>query len=310
MIKDGLLQRRRFEPNRRTVLQSGLAALAVSAIASPWKSDVANAQSVSAKRVYVATGAKVPTILSDPDYEKAYRSVFGAHSLTFELNPARATMLSNIMATDIVYLNVHSNKSTIIAGDGQPIDIGTFIQAFRKSGRGPSLIVVSGCNTLKIDTKTSFPRALGIEDAAKPRAYIGFDRVVMGGIADNYFRVFFGHWLKPRGDNTYRTLEEARSDTIDFVERKLGQASDPNAGKMMKFAPLTPAIGRQLSIFGNAGLRLPDLEGQTNVPPPWRNETTAPVQPPQPTNAAETSGKPKPGAGGVSADDVNKMFRN
>lgn len=299
-------QGRSYRPNRRTVLHSALAAVALSATGPLNGFGVAIAQAASAKKVYVATGAKVPTILSDPDYEKVYRSVFGAHSLTFELSPSRATMLSNIMAADIVYLNVHSSKSTIIAGDGQPIDIGTFIRAFRTAGRGPSLIVVSGCNTLKIDTKTSFPRALGIEDPGQPKAYIGFDRVVMGGIADNYFRVFFGHWLKPRGDNSYRTLEEARTDTIDFIERKLEQGTDPNAGKLMKFAPLTPRIGQQLSIFGNAGLRLPDLEGQTNVPPEWRNGTNTPA-PPSP----EPSGQlPSPGNEGVSADDVNRMFRN
>lgn len=42
----------------------------------------------------------------------------------------------------------------------------------------------------------------------------------------------------------YRTLEEARTDIVELIERQLGQASNLNAGKMMKFAPLTPAIGR------------------------------------------------------------------
>ena len=300
------LRGRPVGPSRRTVLQSALATLAASAVGSFNGCGVTSAQAASARKVYVATGAGVPTILSDPDYEKVYRSVFGAHSLTFELSPPRTAMLSNIMAADIVYLNVHSSKSTIIAGDGQPIDIGTFIRAFRTVGRGPSLMVVSGCNTLKIDSKTSFPRALGIEDPGQPKAYIGFDRVVMGGIADNYFRVFFGHWLKPRGDNSFRTLEEARSEATDFIERKLEQATDPNAGKLMKFAPLTPRIGQQLSIFGNPGLRLPDLEGQTNVPPEWRNDSVAPA-PPAPGSPGQM---PKPDNGGVRADDVNRMFRN
>ena len=208
--------------------------------------------------VYMTTGVGTIGILRDKDYQRVFKGMFADQKLTLSPDDGKATFLERFFDADIAYMNVHANASVLIVGGSERVEIIDMIRAYKARKRAPALTIVTGCKTLKIETKVNFPRAIGINDTPKKRAFIGFDQLVIGIASDRYFRVFLGHWMKAKQDGSYRTLDEARDDARAFIEKIISLPSK-DRGKLMRFSRFDIAIARKLIIIGSADLRLTDL---------------------------------------------------
>lgn len=247
-------------PTRRGVMGAGLS-LAAAGSWLPNSVAPAFAQTGGGARLkaYLANAGSVSK-LTDPDYQRVFKNIFSGQDVTLELEPVKYRMIRMMLVSDIVYLSVHSNHDVLVAADGGKITPEELTEYRGKVKHSPGLVVVAGCLTLNNDS--SIPNSLGIDGAASGVAYVGFSKKVIGFVVDQYFRVFFSMWLRPKPDGTYRTLAEARADADDFIEKHLdsGVQDHSAAGKMMKFEPATRYVGANVEIVGDGGLTLPALE--------------------------------------------------
>jgi len=298
-----------WRPDRRTVLRGGLAMSACFGGAP-----ILSLRAIAAGRpkAYVASGAGALSLLDDPDYRRVFESIFSGLDARFAAAPSSEALLEGMMAADVVYLSVHSNSQVIGTDQGRLVSIGDIIRRRRAVGRGPRLVVIAGCLTLDNQTRTTLPRAFGVEDGASGAAYIGFSTTIVGKNVDAFFRIFFSLWLKSAKDGTHRTLEEARSEAIDFIEARIVDNAaikaqgNTDAGKMMGFAAGVPNVGRKMVIVGDSGLRLTDLDRPFTVAPSdgGAGGTTAGSSSPSSSSPTpSTSGAASPStSGGVPAN--------
>lgn len=247
-------------PTRRNVMGASLS-LAAAGLWLPASVAPAFAQGGGGARLkaYLANAGSVSK-LTDPDYQRVFKNIFSGQDVTLELEPVKYRMIRMMLVSDIVYLSVHSNHDVLVAADGGKITPEELTEYRGKVKHSPGLVVVAGCLTLNNDR--SIPDALGIDGAASGVAYVGFSKKVIGFVVDQYFRVFFSMWLRPKPDGTYRTLSEARADADDFIEKHLDSGVQDNsaAGKLMKFEPATRYVGANVEIVGDSGLTLPALQ--------------------------------------------------
>ncbi|HOV03410.1 MAG TPA: hypothetical protein PLJ34_07810 [Hyphomicrobiales bacterium] len=252
-------------PSRRQFLMSS--ALVALGLALPFDFAVA-ATRPTGRKVFMHAGRETVTVLNDPDYVRVFGSIFADQSLTIDTGGGAASFLGNFFEADIVYLNVHANPGKFVVGNGDEIYIVDMIRAWKDKGRAPALVIVTGCKTLRVEGKVSFPRAIGIETTAEKRAYIGFDTLVVGKIADHYFRVFLAHWMKPKNDGGYRSLAEARDDARAFIAHIIDQGfGNPNKGKMMSFTMADAFVADSMEIVGDAAMTFPDVALAASAPP-------------------------------------------
>lgn len=289
-----------WRPDRRTVLRGGLVMSACFGAAPILARRVIAA---GRPRAYVASGAGALSLLDDPDYRRVFESIFSGLDARFAAAPSSEALLEGMMAADLVYLSVHSNSQVIGTDQGRLVSIGDIVRRRRTVGRGPRLVVIAGCLTLDNQTRTTLPRAFGVEEGASGAAYIGFSTTIVGKNVDAFFRIFFSLWLKPAKDGTHRTLEAARSEAIDFIEARIVDNAaikaqgNTDAGKMMGFAAGVPNVGRKMVIVGDSGLRLTDLDRPFTVAPSdggAAGTTAGSSSSPTPS----TSGAPSPSTSG------------
>jgi len=217
--------------------------------------------------VYIVVGRGATNKVRDKYADLFRNSVFRGHTLTIDESSARAAFLAQFFRSDIVYLGLHANPAVWLIGSGERLTIADLTAACPPAGTRPALVIVSGCSTVTPAGESELARAIGITPATRKRAYIGFDKTVAGRLADAYFRVFFGLWLRPkaggehRPDSTYRTLQEAATEATRFIEEwlrrrtTLGEAR----GSMVDFSDEAAAIGRIIRIVGDSGLTAKDL---------------------------------------------------
>lgn len=284
-------------PTRRGVMGAGLALAA-----APWLPAFAQTGGGTRLNAYLANAGSVSK-LTDPDYQRVFKNIFSGQNVTLELEPVKYRMIRMMLVSDIVYLSVHSNHDVLVAADGGKITPEELTEYRGKVKHSPSLVVVAGCLTLNNDN--SIPNSLGIDGAASGVAYVGFSKKVIGFVVDQYFRVFFSLWLRPKADGTYRTLAEARGDAEAFIDKHLDSGAQDNsiAGKMMKFELATRYVGANVEIVGDSGLTLPALEravAAAGASPPSSGGGTP--QPPK-TNGSGSSGPSSSGSssGGTSS---------
>lgn len=289
-------------PTRRLVVASALVGLAA---AGASRLGGVQARAAERRRAYVASGSGAASLLDDPDYRKVFEGLFSGLDTTFAAAPSREALLDGMMAADVVYLSVHSNRNVIAAEGGELVSIGDIARRRRTGGRGPRLVVIAGCLTLDNRTRTTLPRAFGVEDGGGGSAYIGFSTTIVGRNVDAFFRVFFSLWLRPDKNGAHRTLEEAREEALAFIEariednRAIAAAGNTDAGKMMKFAAGVPAVGRKMTIVGDGGLRLSDLDRPTTTAP-----STSEGVAPSTGSGATSSGGPSAGGSGAAGGGV------
>lgn len=295
--------------DRREVLCAGLAFAALAA-GSP-----ISATAAGKAKAYVASGGgDAVSLLDDPDYRKVFAGIFSGLDTTFASVPGRDALLDGMMAADLVYLSIHSNSNVIQADTGSYISIGDIIRKRRTGGRAPRLVIIAGCLTLDNKTRTTLPRAFGIEEGASGSAYIGFAKTIIGRNVDAFFRVFLALWLRQRGDGGWRTLDEARGEAITFIEARIADNAEikamgnDDAGKLMKFAAGVPGVGRSMMIVGDSSLRLPDLTRPAAPVPstgtgdggssasPTPGGTPTPAGTPTGSSSAGPSGTPSSGS--------------
>ncbi|MCE1237831.1 MAG: hypothetical protein LWW93_15885 [Hyphomicrobiales bacterium] len=287
-------------PTRRLVIMSAVAGPAAIGVA---RFGFGDALAAGRRRAYVASGAGAASLLDDPDYHKVFEAIFSGLDTTFAAAPSREALLDGMMAADVVYLSVHSNRNVIAAEGGELVSIGDIIRRRRTAGHAPRLVVIAGCLTLDNKTRTTLPRAFGVEESGSGAAYIGFTTTIVGKNVDAFFRVFFSLWLRPDKAGHYRTLEEAREEALAFIEARIednqaiAAAGNTDAGKMMKFAAGVPNVGRKMTIVGDGGLRLTDLDRPAVTTAPSTSEGTptgagspGETGPATPTNPPSTNG--------------------
>lgn len=310
---------------RRFVLTSGL--LGVVALHDPIPR---RAQAAGRVRAYVCAGADTVSLLNRKDYRRIYENLFSGLDATFAFQPDRTHMLDGIVRADIVYMNVHSNYDVFRSAGGVRIFGGDVAALRRSRGRGPRLVVVSGCDTLKEDAPDRLSDFFGITTQTKGAAYIGFTTKIIGENADAYFRIFFGLWLRPRPDGSWRSLTEVRAEATGFMERMNALAADNArhgidiAGDKMSFSGGVIQISRHVVIVGDGNLTFPALggsatpdhadepqsvPGRTDVPSP--NGPTSPTV--RPTRTTGEGAAPSSNAGGApgsgDADAINRMLK-
>lgn len=276
---------------------------AVAGLAAIGTTGLGEAFAAERRRAYVASGAGAASLLDDPDYHKVFESLFSGLDTTFAAAPSREALLDGMMAADVVYLSVHSNRNVIAAEGGELVSIGDIARRRRTGGRGPRLVVIAGCLTLDNQTRTTLPRAFGVEEGATGAAYVGFSTTIVGKNVDAFFRVFFSLWLRPDKAGHHRTLEEAREEALAFIEARIednqaiAAAGNTDAGKMMKFAAGVPNVGRKMTIVGDGGLRLSDLDRPAVTTAPSTSGGTTAV--PSPSNGSgPTTATPAPSTNG------------
>ena len=279
-------------PTRRGVMGAGLVLAA-----APWLPALAQTGGGTRLNAYLANAGSVSK-LTDPDYQRVFKNIFSGQNVTLEIEPPKHRMIRMMLVSDIVYLSVHSNHDVLVAADGGKITPEELTEFRGKVKHSPSLVVVAGCLTLNNDT--SIPNSLGIDGAATGVAYIGFSKKVIGFVVDQFFRVFFSLWLRPKPDGTHRTLAEARADAEAFIDKHLDSGAQDNsiAGKMMKFELATRYVGANVEIVGDSGLTLPALERA--VAAAGANTPSAGGGTPQPPKS-NGSGSSGPSSGGSSS---------
>lgn len=277
-------------PTRRGVMGAGLALAAAPWLPSSVAPTFAQTAGGARLKAYLANAGSVSK-LTDPDYQRVFKNIFSGQDVTLELEPVKYRMIRMMLVSDIVYLSVHSNHDVLVAADGGKITPEELTEFRGKVKHSPGLVVVAGCLTLNNDT--SIPNSLGIDGTSSGAAYVGFSKKVIGFVVDQYFRVFFSMWLRPKPDGTHRTLSEARADADDFIEKHLDSGVQDNsaAGKMMKFEPATRYVGGNVEIVGDSGLTLPALQravAAAGATPPSSGGGTQ--QPPKPNGSGSSGG--------------------
>lgn len=215
--------------------------------------------------VYMAKGSGAVSILDDVDYQGVFQNgIFKDHNLTIDISSGKQAFLDQFFASNIVYLSLHANPNKWVVGNGEVVTVTDLAQAYQAKKRGPNLVIVTGCQTIKDDAGAlGFASAIGITDGNGKRAYLGYKTITVGLFSDRFFRVFLATWMKPKADGSYRTLEETRTEAKDFINRMLDRQKDKEGtarlGKLASFAPLDPKVGGSFYIIGNSDLRFSDL---------------------------------------------------
>jgi hypothetical protein len=210
--------------------------------------------------IYMAKGKNAVSILDDADYQNVFRNgIFAGHRFKLDLTSSKASFLSSFFSSNLVYLSLHSNPNVWVVGNGDRVEIVDLIRGYKAAGKGPGLVIVTGCSTVQTDTKVNFPASIGIQPGTRKRAYIGYKTFTPGLFSDRYFRVFMAHWIKPKSDGSYRTLEEARVDAKAFIQRQLS-LQGPQTGKIGRFAQIDQSVAGWFTIIGDSSLRVTDLK--------------------------------------------------
>lgn len=212
-------------------------------------------------KVYMVRGDKAGSILDDVDYQNVFKErIFAGHQVTIDLTSDKTAFLKNFFQADIVYLSLHANPTKIVVGNGDAVDNNDLILAYKENGyKGPSLVIVTGCSTTKdLSDPMNIPKSMGFRIDSKKKAYIGFDTFKVGVLGDRYFRIFLATWMKKRPDGTYPTLQEARIEAKEFIQKMLRLQGD-QTGKISRFAPLDANTADQFDIVGDSSMRVTDI---------------------------------------------------
>jgi hypothetical protein len=208
--------------------------------------------------VYMMKGQGAISILGDDQYRRALGSIFQGHELKIDLTSDKSQVIENIFNNDIVYLSLHASPELMKVANGDKLNVADLVTAYTQTyhQKGPSLVIVSGCETLKdVDARAmNFPAAFGIKDGTTNRAYLGFKRPVNGSSSDRFFRVFLGIWMR----SPYPTLVQARDQAKVMVAKLTSQQTEKDA-QIVTFFKFDVDIADQLSIVGNSNLRLSDI---------------------------------------------------
>jgi hypothetical protein len=161
------------------------------------------------------------TILSDENYQRALRSIFQGHELTFDFASNKAQTIDHLFKSDIVYLSLHANANLIVVPNNERLTVAELATAYTQTyhQKGPSLVIISGCETLhdQDSPAMNFPAAFGIKNGTSNRAYLGYKEKVNGSSSDRFFRVFLAIWMR----SPYPTLTEAKTKAAATVERMI-----------------------------------------------------------------------------------------
>ena len=245
-------------------------------------------------RVYAFNGFDALTLLPNPEYQADFEkgSVKGA-AVTWMTKPkgteskwpgpAKAAVLTNLAAADIVFASLHSADNIETSGgtyasalalnekpkdpsdSGWKLGLADFAALRQQRGESglPRLFIVVGCSTaLKpeaaakhgIDPKATIPGALGYSDGLPGRAYIGFDIPTTGVKGDSLVLWFLKMWTNDRPSGGYQTLGE--------VLKELGPILKNFTSSGAKRPNLDPGAANFLDnmvIVGDQELRFSDL---------------------------------------------------
>ena len=232
--------------------------------------------------IYMVRGKGVISILDGAPFQKVFKNLFQRHNFTLDLTGGKDYFLDKFFASDLVYLSIHSNNEKLVVANGDGVGVMDLLKAFREAGRGPGLVIVTGCSTIRRDDlKVNLQRAMGIRPETKGRAYIGYKTFAPGKFSDRYFRVFLAAWQKTKPDGTYRTLAETIPYARDFIRRML-ERQGPHTGHIARFAPLDAMVAKWLHIIGDSSLTFDQLGKKADAPPgkdgpPPQPEKTAPL---------------------------------
>lgn len=209
--------------------------------------------------VYMVRGKGAVSILDNIKYRNVFKTgMFANHSLKIDLTSGKTAFLKEFFASDLVYLTLHSNPNVWVVGNGDPVDVQDLSKAYKAAGKGPGLVIVTGCSTIQTNAKVNFPAAIGIQPGTRKRAYIGYQKCTLGVYSDRYFRVFMALWLKPKPNGLYRTLEETRPEAKAFIKRQIS-LQGPETGNIAQFAELDHFVAGWFTIIGDSLLRVTDL---------------------------------------------------
>ena len=221
----------------------------------------------AALNVYMVRGKGAVSILDKPAYQNVFKTIFQKQNLTIDLTGGKEAFLGKFFAGDLIYLSLHSNPGKLVVANGDGVEVADLLKAYRKAGRGPGLVIVTGCQTIRRDgLKVNLQSAMGIKNGEKGRAFIGYKTFAPGMFSDRYFRVFLASWQKPKPDGNYRTLAETVPYARDFIRRML-KLQGPHTGEIARFAPLDAMVAGWLHIVGDPGLTFDRLGENTGAPP-------------------------------------------
>ncbi|QQS11581.1 MAG: hypothetical protein IPK81_18715 [Rhodospirillales bacterium] len=249
----------RTRPTRRAVIAGAPAALALGGRASAAPRPL---------KAYFHKGKGAVSIIGNPEHaaeQAAMTGVFAGGQVTVDTDSGRDQFLQRLMAADFAYLSLHANERLLVVGNGDRVTAAALAAARKAAGRGPRLLIVTGCKTTgdKMDAD-NVPEALGFTQGTSKQAYIGFHTIVIGISQDRYFRYFLPLWVNPGPGGAYRTLSEAATEAKALMQRRyeLMQSTSggtTKAGAALSLSPMDIRATGNADILGDANLRATDL---------------------------------------------------
>ena len=226
--------------------------------------------------LYCSRGYDTGSYIPNEKYQNFIKGIFKGHAVVFDDQQNKARIMEMLTKSAIFYTNTHSGYPSKpedgvtehilqvgpAGGSDYKITALDLAQLRRRIGEDnlPKLIIISGCSIMSGPEQggrvLSIPEGFGITSRTTGRALIGFASTLPGFRGDGYFRVFFARWVNQQPDGSYLTLEQARTQAIQYIKDWTSRNGNNDSLYMNM---LNAQVGENMVILGDASLRFSDV---------------------------------------------------
>lgn len=179
----------------------------------PWKAD------------FVAGEDAGTLITENAAFKNRIRKAMAEDSVSFFPTPLDAEQtLHSLTRADLFYFSGHTISNldppmhAIQVNGGKPKKAGKLTAVDIKKhlvshATGPRLVILVGCQTMNAEDGVPpafrLDSAFGIHENTRGRAFLGYETVIVGPMADDTMSKMIEFWTRPGPDGVWPTIEEA-----------------------------------------------------------------------------------------------------